>query len=51
MENMAMVTNVESVDDRDSDWLRARGIAAYPGTNLGGQTDYPAMAEAAGPIS
>ncbi|CTQ50509.1 hypothetical protein [Jannaschia donghaensis] len=31
-----------------SAWLRARGIAAYPGTNLGGQTDYPAMAEAAG---
>lgn len=30
------------------DWLRDRGIAAYPGTNVGGQTDYPAMAEAAG---
>jgi ferredoxin--NADP+ reductase len=30
------------------DWLRARRIAAYPGTNIGGQTDYPAMAEAAG---
>lgn len=30
------------------DWLRDRGIAAYPGTNLGGQSDYPALAEAAG---
>lgn len=29
-------------------WLRERGFAAYPGTNLGGQSDYPAMAEAAG---
>jgi ferredoxin/flavodoxin---NADP+ reductase len=31
-----------------SDWLRARGFAAYPGTNLGGISDYPALAEAAG---
>ncbi|AWW74394.1 hypothetical protein CD351_08145 [Erythrobacter sp. KY5] len=30
------------------EWLRGRGFAAYPGTNLGGQSDYPAMAEAAG---
>lgn len=31
-----------------TDWLRARGFAAYPGTNLGGISDYPALAEAAG---
>lgn len=30
------------------EWLRERGFAAYPGTNLGGQSDYPALAEAAG---
>lgn len=30
------------------EWLRDRGFAAYPGTNLGGQSDYPALAEAAG---
>ncbi|MDJ0978665.1 MAG: FAD-dependent oxidoreductase [Erythrobacter sp.] len=36
------------IANETSEWLRERGIAAYPGTAMGGQTDYPAMAEAAG---
>jgi ferredoxin len=31
-----------------SHWLRDRGYAAYPGTALGGITDYPHLAELAG---
>jgi epoxyqueuosine reductase len=40
--------NLAAISNRLADYLRGHGFAAYPGTALGGLTDYPQLAELAG---
>ncbi len=47
-EVMRRYADLGAIATATCDLLRERGFAAYPGTNLGGQSDYPAIAEAAG---
>ncbi|GAB4193513.1 MAG: hypothetical protein OHK0022_08500 [Roseiflexaceae bacterium] len=40
--------SLAAISNRAADFLRGHGFAAYPGTALGGLTDYPLLAELAG---
>lgn len=48
LEVMRGYKQLATIGDKLSGWLRANGYAAYPGTALGGLTDYSHLAELAG---
>jgi len=48
LEVMDGYKRMANISLRLSHWLRAQGFSAYPGTALGGVTDYPHLAELAG---
>ena len=48
LEVMRGYKNLASISNRLARFMRTRGFAAYPGTALGGLTDYPHIAELAG---